>query len=139
MKLLLDLNILLDVVLEREPFVTDAVAVCRECAAGRATGYVAGISFPTLFYIVNKIQGSDAARECVSLCLASFEVCAVGRDELELAASLVRPDFEDNVQIAVAVKSGMDFIITRDPVGFSQSPVKAMSPSEWLSRPVSTS
>jgi predicted nucleic acid-binding protein len=133
-KILLDLNVILDVVLDRAPFVTDALALCRECAEGRADGYVSAISIPTLFYVVRKAKGVDVAHESVRLCLDSFDISPVTREELVLARTFQGNDFEDNLQIACAVASGLEAIITRDLVDFGHSPIAVMTPREWLAK-----
>lgn len=134
MKILLDLNVILDVVLDREPFVTDALALCRECAEGRAVGYVSAISIPTLFYVVRKAKSLDAAHESVRLCLESFDIAPVSREELILARTFQGNDFEDNVQIACAVLSGLEVIITRDASDFGHSPIAVMTPADWRAK-----
>ena len=42
------------------------------------------------------------------------------------------PDFEDTLQIAAAKEWGADVIVTRDRDGFANSPVKVMTPAEFL-------
>ena len=54
MKALLDVNILLDVVLNRQPWVQHALAISSACADRRMTGYVAAFTVPTLYYIVRR-------------------------------------------------------------------------------------
>ena len=133
-KILLDLNVILDVVLEREPFVVDALSISRLCGTGRHIGFVSAISLPTLFYVVRKAKNLDLAHESVRMCLESFEISPVGRAELEMARTLKGNDFEDNVQIGCAVLSGMDVIVTRNPTDFDHSPIAVMTPAEWLAK-----
>ena len=38
----------------------------------------------------------------------------------------------NNLQIAVAITEGLDAIVTRDPGGFRDSPVKVLTPLELL-------
>ena len=41
-------------------------------------------------------------------------------------------DFEDSLQIAAARSWGADVIVTRDRVGFVNSPIKVLTPAEFL-------
>lgn len=41
-------------------------------------------------------------------------------------------DFEDSVQVAAAMGTSLDAIVTRDVVGFVGSPVPIMSPDELV-------
>lgn len=55
MRVLLDTNILLDLFLERDPFVEDAAAIVAYHEAGRFTGYVSAITPVNLFYITRNL------------------------------------------------------------------------------------
>jgi predicted nucleic acid-binding protein len=134
MKVLLDLNVLLDVVLAREPFASDSMAVFRACADGRAVGYVSAISIPTLFYIGRRTVGTDLAFLAIDRCLRSFEICPVDRAILQAARALSGSDFEDDIQAACASMAGLDVIVTRDRTGFGNAPIPVLSPAELVAR-----
>jgi hypothetical protein len=53
--------------------------------------------------------------------------------------SLPGEDLEDSIQIAAAVQSGVDAIVTRDPRGFTASPVPVLTPPELLAKLRNTS
>jgi hypothetical protein len=61
-------------------------------------------------------------------------ILGVGRAEAESAALLKGGDFEDNQQIACAVAVGLEFIVTRDPRGFADSPVPVLEPAAFLAK-----
>ena len=126
MKVLLDVYVVLDVLLDRQPWVSGAKELWKACDDGRIDGCVASISLPTVFYIVRKISGSQKAREAVRVCLDAFHICSVDGRVLEMAYALSGVDFEDNVQIACAVIATADYIATRDQAGLAnpQVPVK---------------
>ena len=134
MKALLDLNILLDVALNRQPWVTDALAMSRACSDGRMTGYVAAVFLPTLYYVVRRSADKTRATAAVDLCLQSFELCPVDRPTVNLARSLNGADFEDDLQAACAIAGGLDAIITRDPTGFTHAPILTLSPADAMAR-----
>ena len=54
--------------------------------------------------------------------------------EMQAADALPGADLEDNIQIAAAVRCGIDFIVTRDPSGFGASPVAVVTPADFLQR-----
>ena len=83
---------------------------------------------------MRKQGGLSHAQAAVKVCLQALSVVAVDRLALELAADWPGADFEDNLQIACAVLSGLDAIVTRDPKGFAGSPVAVLSPAECLGR-----
>jgi hypothetical protein len=55
-KLLLDINVVLDVALNRMPFVVDAALALAAIDRGRAQGYVAAHTVTTVFYGSLKIR-----------------------------------------------------------------------------------
>jgi predicted nucleic acid-binding protein len=56
MKVLIDTNIVLDLLLEREPFVEEAIALFEQVEAGQVHGYVAATTITNIFYIGRKAQ-----------------------------------------------------------------------------------
>lgn len=132
MSVLLDLNILLDLFLEREPWRGEAGAIWQANHEGRITAHLASFSVPTLYYIIQKQLGDDPARRAVDRCLVSLSIIATSRFTIENTFVLNGPDFEDDLQIAAAKDAGLDAIVTRDLGGFIHSPVQPLSPGELL-------
>ena len=132
MNLLFDTNVILDVLLNRSPWVTDAQKVWQACDDGNVAGYVPASALTDIFYIARRVADLTKAHQAVRVCLDTFVICSVNRQTLEHAYALPGNDFEDNVQIACAVHANLDHILTRDPSGFSSSPVPALTPADWL-------
>lgn len=129
MRVLLDTNVLLDALLDREPWAADASLVWAACDEGRLGGTILASTLTDIFYIARKQVDVSTAQLAVGLCLQVFEVCPVDRTALEHAVTLPGDDFEDNVQIACAVIAGVDAIVTRDTAGFAHSPVIVLTPA----------
>ena len=132
MKVLLDLNVVLDVVLGREPWRAEADAIWD---ANRGAGSTLGCPpprLPTLFYVVRKQEGLARAHLAVANCLRSLEIVPVDRTAVEMATTLSGSDFEDNLQIACAVEARLDAIVTRNPKDFAGSPITVLTPAEFL-------
>lgn len=132
MKVLFDLNVVLDVFMNRSPWVADSQAAVQLVLDQKAVGYVSAISVTTLFYICRRAIGTEKARLVVERCLAVFEVATV--DQAVLLAALAAPggDFEDNVQLASAQASGVDALVTRDASGFNRTQTPVLSPKELV-------
>ncbi len=65
-------------------------------------------------------------------CFQHFDVPMADKATLLHARKLKLKDFEDAVVASVAARHGCDFIISRNAVDFSGSPVKTISPSGFL-------
>jgi predicted nucleic acid-binding protein len=127
---LLDTSVILDVLLKRPPWATDATFIWDAHRNGRLRAMVAAFSLPTIFYIVRKQAGLPAAQAAVQACLSTLDVVPTDHSTLTTAQALSGPDFEDNLQIASAVQTGADAIVMRDPRGFAGSPVPAITPAD---------
>lgn len=92
------------------------------------------LSIANLFYIGRRLVGTDQARTDVQTCLHTLQILAVDRQTLLDADALAGSDFEDNIQIAAAVATGLDAIVTRDQSGFSHAPIPVWTPSDLLQR-----
>jgi predicted nucleic acid-binding protein len=95
-RLLLDLNIVLDVVLDR----AESASAARLWAAlerGKGRGYIPAHGVTTIFYLVSRAQGAAFARRATDGILRTFAVAAVDEKVLKRALSLGWPDFEDAV------------------------------------------
>ena len=134
MNVLIDTNVVLDVLLNRAPWVADSSAVWDAHRDGRISAHLAAFSLPTIFYIVRKQNDLAKAQDGVRVCLETLEIAPVVRSTLELARSQPLSDYEDNLQIACAIEAQLDAIVTRDPIGFAPSPIPAMTPTELLKR-----
>lgn len=117
-RVLLDTNIVLDVLLKREPWVQAASAIWRAADAGQIGAYISANTVTDIFYIARKVAGWPKARVAVQLCFESFGICTIDRAVLESALALPGSDFEDNLQLACAVANGLEAIISRDMTGF---------------------
>ena len=129
---LLDTNVILDALLAREPVGGQVRAVWEAHEDGRFTGYICAITSPTVFYVARKAVGKPQAFKMTGDLAETFEVCAVDKNILQSAMSLEMTDFEDAIQSACALAAGLDFIIISDLKDFKKSPVKAVSPVEFM-------
>ena len=135
MRVLFDTNVLLDLLLAREPFASNASFLLEAIDARWIEGFISATTVTDVHYIVRKQTHSrEKALIAVTTLLKVMHVCAVSREILLQATALQSIDFEDNVQIACAMSMKVELIVTRDAVGFLASPIPAMSPAELQDR-----
>jgi len=132
MKVMLDLNVLLDVAQRREPFYAASAAVLGQAVEGLNRACLPGHALTTLHYIVAKHAGREAAGTLVDWVLAHLEVVPQDRTQFVRARSLKLTDFEDAAMASAAEVSGCELIITRNVADFGASPVPAVTPEEFL-------
>ena len=122
---------LLDALLAREPFVSDAAFLLEAVEKGEIIGFISATTVTDIPYLVGRqTKSSKLAIVAVTRLLALMEICAVDRGVLEQAITLILSDFEDAVQVAWANSLGLDAITTRNVNGFTGSPIPIFSPSD---------
>ena len=129
---LLDTNVILDVLLDRTPWNTDAVALWQAKLDGKFVACVTATSLTDIFYITRRYAGSEKAWQVIHTSLDQLSVIPVGIDELRLATTLDGNDFEDNLQIACAISKQLDLIVTRDLAGFPRNNIPILTPQQML-------
>lgn len=133
MVILVDTNIIIDALANREPYADDAKRIMEKCAAREITGILAAHSIPNLFYILRKNFSQDERRFLLKNLCEIFQVSDL--NEKKIVAALENnafSDFGDGLQEECAVETMADYIVTRNPVDFKHSRVKVILPDELL-------
>ena len=132
MRILFDTNVVLDVLLDREPFSSTSAKLFSKVESGEISGYVCATTITTIHYLARKVIGDDSAIEEINKLLKLFEVAPVNRAVLDTAVSSGFKDFEDAVVHESALYKEAQGIVTRDPNGFKKSKIHVYSPEELL-------
>jgi predicted nucleic acid-binding protein len=127
-KALVDVNVVLDVLLDRQPHAKASAAVWRAIEDGSSQGLLAAHAVTTIHYLIQRAAGEAKATRDVTSILKVFGVATVDGAVIQSAVGLALPDFEDAVSVAAAQLAGCDFIVTRDPKGFRGSPIRTLTP-----------
>lgn len=132
-KILIDTNVLLDYLLERQPFFEDAKNVILSCTEGNTNGCIAARSISNMFFILWKDYTVKEWREILLNFYAIFDV--EGIDKAKLLPGLANDgfsDFEDCLQIECAKSYGTEYTVTRNVLDYSVSDTKAILSSEYM-------
>ena len=132
MKVLLDTNVVLDLFLNRQPFVNDAATIWQANANRQIEVFVTAVTLPTIYYITRKAADHATARHAVQLLLASVGIAGVDYAVLANAETLPLKDYEDAIQVAAAQSQQLDAIVTRDLGDYQNSPLPIYSPSAFI-------
>ncbi|MGK7892079.1 MAG: type II toxin-antitoxin system VapC family toxin [Xenococcus sp. (in: cyanobacteria)] len=128
MQVLIDTNVVLDLLQEREPFVENAAKLFERIDDGEIEGFITATTITNIDYIVRKAAGKIVAQDAISQILSDLNICAVDLNVLEQALALNFEDFEDAVQYACAVVHNLDAIVTRDLSGFVNAEIPVVLP-----------
>ena len=133
MRLMIDTNIFLDVLLRREPFYSDSSSVLRFCEENKAEGCVTASSITDLYYLFHRyLHSSDLAYHALGSVLKIVKILPVTNDDVLDAFHRQTKDFEDGLMSVCAKRNRCDVIVTRDKEGFNDTEMPYMTPAEIL-------
>jgi predicted nucleic acid-binding protein len=127
-KVLVDTNVILDVLLDRQPHAGASAAVWAAIETGSVEGVLAAHAVTTIHYLISKDFGNARARRTIAAMLRVFGVAPVDGPVIQLALDLPLSDFEDAVTAAAAQVAACDCIVTRDPKGFRGCGTRSLMP-----------
>ena len=132
MRVFLDTNIRLDVLLVRTPFVAESEAVILRCETEGWPMFIAWHGLATAYYLLKHGRSEAATLAELDKLLAWASVASVSDTHARTARRLGFTDFEDALQAVSAQACGAAVIVTRNPLDFITSPVPAQTPHEFL-------
>ncbi|MCC6364906.1 MAG: PIN domain-containing protein [Bryobacterales bacterium] len=127
-RILVDVNVVLDVLLDREPHAENSAAVWAAVETGIAEGLLSAHAVTTIHYLIRKERGTAKAKVVLSAILNVFGIAPVDNAVIHQALQLSCPDFEDAVTAAAAHLAHCDYIVSRDTTGFRGSQVRCLTP-----------
>jgi len=132
LKAIVDTNVVLDVLLEREPFVKAAIEVFCLVEESRIDAFICATTVTTIDYLLIKSLPKTEARIALRRLISLFEIATVNRPVIERALVSNIQDFEDAVLNEAGQMTGVDFIITRNTKDFAGSNLKIFDPTGFL-------
>lgn len=133
MKIMCDTNIIIDVLLEREPFIEDSYKVLKLCEERKIDGFVSASSVTDIYYLVKKYTHStDLAYKAVGKLLEIVKVCSVTNNDVVIAFQKKAKDFEDCLVATCAKSIHCDYIVTRNKRDFEGFGIPVFTPAEIL-------
>ena len=133
MTILLDTNVIMDALQERQPFDVEAKEILLRAQNGEFSCYFTANAATDVFYLYRKARDLKSARQVLDFLLATYKVASVTHEDCVNATSIPIEDFEDALVSACAEKAGADYIISRDDKYLrDNSPVKVITPKDFL-------
>lgn len=131
MRLVVDTNVFLDVILERDGLYAASAETLSLSSKGHDL-IIPAHALPTVSYIVQKNRGRAAAAKALSLCLDIARVGALDEAAVLLGLSYGFADVEDSFVAAIASREKASRIVTNNIRDFGASPVPAVTPAELV-------
>lgn len=132
-KVFLDTNVILDLLLEREPWDHDAALLFSMADRKDLEVMCCPISFSTSIYLMQKLKYTR--KEIVHKLTIMKSLCTITIIDGHVLDRVLQSDFsdlEDALQHYSALACGAEVIITRNKKDFSEASVPVMTPTEFL-------
>lgn len=130
MRVMYDLNVLLDVMQRREAFYTASAVALSQALEGKCEGLIPGHAVTTVHYLLTRYVNKQKADESVDFLVDHLTITSAEAESFRRARLLEMKDFEDAVVVAIAIKAGCDVIVTRNITDFKASPIPVLLPEE---------
>jgi len=134
-KILLDINIVMDLLLARQPFAIDAKVLFQKAIDEEIEVYVTSCSINTLVYFMEKTVGYATTRTVINNFLQIAKGIDITINDIQKAfINMSITDTEDAIQMQGAIKAGMNLILTRDDdfIKVQDQKISVMSPKDYL-------
>jgi predicted nucleic acid-binding protein len=132
MIVLIDTDVIIDVALDRSPYVKFSVSVINAAEKGNIDGYIAWHSIANFYYLVASASGDKKTRIFIKELLQFIKVSKTSTEDILYAIDSPLKDFEDALQLAAAKSCMAKYIITRNIKHYKKSSVPAITPENFL-------
>lgn len=132
MRLFLDTNVILDLILNRQPFFDDIAKIVTLSEKGKHKLVTSSVSFVNCNYILGRSIKKEKVTENLKIARLIFDIIDVSQTDIDKSLNSDFEDFEDGVQYYSALRNNCNYIITRDNKDFKHSEIPVLAPSEFL-------
>lgn len=135
MKLMIDTNVLLDVLLNRTSFADASAQVLKLCESNQCDGYLTASSITDIFYLCHRAtHDKNAAYDAIGHVLNIAKICDVTAHDVLKAYHQKAPDFEDCLLATCAAANQCQYIITRNIRDYRSFEIPAITPDDFLNQ-----
>ena len=132
-RVLFDLNILLDVLQERKEYYHSSALLLAYAETDAIQGWLSAHSVTTLFYLIARDQSPEQARVTLTNFLQFLRIASVDQNTIEQALNLPYKDFEDAIKAIAALQVHAHYLVTRNVRDYQPAPLEVVQPAELLS------
>lgn len=134
MRVLLDTNIIMDALQERQPFDIAAKKILLLGQTGKIDCHFTANAATDIFFLYSKARSKKEANTALEFLLNTYNVVPINREDWLKALTLPNEDFEDSLVEVCAKNVKADYIISRDEM-FAKiaTEVKIIKPDEFIS------
>ncbi len=131
-KLFIDSDIILDIILKREPFFSDSQKLLSLIERNYFSGFTSSLIVANCYYIISSNKDKETALEAISKIRSILNVLPFTDKEIGESLSSSIKDFEDGVQYFIALNNRIDNLITRNISYYRGLDINILTPKDFL-------
>lgn len=132
MRVVIDTNVVLDLLLDRKPFSESATKLFEEAEKGNITAHLTSNSVTDIVYLIRKAYDMESIKKVLLNMFSFIKVLNVSSSDIINAFSFDTKDYEDAVVMQCAKRIKADYIVTRNARDFKGSKVKIIGADEFV-------
>ena len=130
-KAYIDCNILIDWLLDREPYSYFASRIIQLTEQNKIESYISPLILANTYYIISKTLNKKVADEFVKDSLKLFKFIDMTEDIIRNAIDNKYKDFEDDLHYYTATAFSLDYLITRNKKDFRDEKIQIVDAEEF--------
>lgn len=131
-KVYIDCNILIDWLLDREPYSYYATKTIELTENKRIQSYVSALTLANTYYIISKKLSRKVADEFLKDSLKLFQFINMTEKAITRAIVNKYRDFEDDLHYNAAIENKLDYILSRNKKDFKEKHIKVVDAEEFI-------
>lgn len=131
-RVFLDCDVILDLLLAREPFFAAATSLFQLIQAGRLEGHASPLVFPNLFYILRRKIPPAEARDALKKLRLLLRLLPVDESIVDLALASSFTDVEDALHYYTALTHDLDALVTRNRRHYGAARIPILTAEECV-------
>ena len=133
MRVFVDTNLFIDILLDRESFSQNAALIYKLCENNMLEGYVAPITINNIYYICRKTKHINEIKSYLANISTIFTIATMNSESVKKANTYKINDYEDALQYVMAIQNRCEYLITRNTKDFkNMSKIKVLTPEAFL-------
>ena len=134
MKILVDVNLFIDVITKRANWDRSLQVLNLARKADEIEGWISALTFPLIYFFRLRVVDEPQARTDTQAAVKGFQIIPLIQEIIDKAVASSLPDFEDNIQLISAETVGVDHLLTRNKRDFVSASLPILTPEEWLAQ-----
>jgi predicted nucleic acid-binding protein len=129
----IDTDVVLDFLLDREPFSTFASIIFSQSEENQIKAYISPLTISNSYYILRKLASHAKVIKNLQKLLLITSITSISKQDVVLALNSSFTDLEDALQHFSAISHAkVDVILTRNLKDYKNSEVPVMTPETYL-------